>query len=291
MSKRRMVRSPIFEIAPSFCLPPVDVCRGVSPSQAAKSRPARKPSGAGTRAVIAVAAIGPMPGIVISRRATGSAFARWVISASNAWICASNAWKVPINTFRTARALSGTAEAGSSTWAITASACVMPWGKTQPYSDRCPRRALMACVRWRTRRSRARNTTPFACCSSVFTGTKRMLGRFADRLGIRHVVLVPLHVRLDVGRRDQAHGVAQLAELTRPVMRPGAGLHRYDAGGLGGEEFEHLRPHQALAEHHTAGRVCPVRLENPLRNVQSDRVSLPHGRLLKWSVDTTTLAR
>src|SRR6185312_11864055 len=55
MSKRRMVRSPIFEIAPSFCLPPVDFCRGVSPSQAAKSRPARKPSGAGTRAVIAAA--------------------------------------------------------------------------------------------------------------------------------------------------------------------------------------------------------------------------------------------
>src|SRR3954466_10861587 len=52
------------------------------------------------------------------------------------------------------------------------------------------------------------------------------------------------------------------------------------------------RPHQALAEHHTAGRVCPVRLENPLRNVQSDRVNLPHGRLLKWSIDaTTTLAR
>src|SRR3954471_5556958 len=130
MSKRRMVRSPIFEIAPSLCLPPVDVCRGVSPSQAAKSRPARQPSRARTRAVMAVAAIGPMPGIVISRRATGSAFARWVISASNVWICASKAWKVPTNTVRTARALSGTAESGSSTWAITASACVMPWGKT-----------------------------------------------------------------------------------------------------------------------------------------------------------------
>src|SRR4051812_12857615 len=119
----------------------------------------------------------------------------------------------------------------------------------------------------------------------------RALGGFADRLGIRPVVLLPLHVRLDVGRRDQAHGVAQLAELTRPVMRPGAGLHRHRAGRLGGEECEHLRPHQALAEHHTAGRVCPVRLENPLRNIQSDRVSLSHGCLLKWSVDTTTLAR
>src|SRR4030095_509606 len=61
MSKRRMVRSPIFEMAPSLCLPPVDFCSGVSPSQAAKSRPARKPSGAGTRAVIAVAAIGALP--------------------------------------------------------------------------------------------------------------------------------------------------------------------------------------------------------------------------------------
>src|SRR5689334_11233075 len=74
ISNRRMVRSPLFEMAPSLCLPPVDLCSGVSPSQAAKSRPARKPSGAGTRAVIAVAAIGPMPGIVMSRRATGSAF-------------------------------------------------------------------------------------------------------------------------------------------------------------------------------------------------------------------------
>src|SRR3954451_11051000 len=158
----------------------------------------------------------------------------------------------------------------------------------------------MHCVRWRTRRSRARNTTPFACCSSLFTGTKRMLGRWAASqiasasamsFCIRPVVLLPLHVRLDVGRRDQAHGVAQLAELTRPVMRPGAGLHRHRAGRLGGEEFEHLRPHQALAEHHTAGRVCPVRLENPLRNVQSDCVNLSHGRLLKWSIDTTLARR
>src|SRR4051794_23400386 len=39
MSRRRMVRSPIFEMAPSFRLPPVDRCSGVSPSQAAKSRP------------------------------------------------------------------------------------------------------------------------------------------------------------------------------------------------------------------------------------------------------------
>ena len=37
----------------------------------------------------------------------------------------------------------------------------------------------MHCARLRTRRSRARNTTPFACCAWLFTGTKRMLGRWA----------------------------------------------------------------------------------------------------------------
>jgi hypothetical protein len=34
VSSRRKVRSPILVIAPSFCWPPVDRCRGVSPNQA-----------------------------------------------------------------------------------------------------------------------------------------------------------------------------------------------------------------------------------------------------------------
>ena len=37
--------SPRFEIGPSFCLPPVDSCRGTIPIQAAKSRPDRKTFG------------------------------------------------------------------------------------------------------------------------------------------------------------------------------------------------------------------------------------------------------
>ena len=43
INRRRIVRSPRFETAPSFCLPPVDFCNGVSPSQAAKWRPAGNP--------------------------------------------------------------------------------------------------------------------------------------------------------------------------------------------------------------------------------------------------------
>ena len=41
ISRRRRDRSPIFVVAPSLCLPPVECWRGVSPSQAAKSRPLR----------------------------------------------------------------------------------------------------------------------------------------------------------------------------------------------------------------------------------------------------------
>ena len=68
---------------PSFCLPPVDFCSGVSPSQASKSRPAGNPSAAGTNAVIAVEVISPTPGIVINRRAVGSDFERWLSPCSD----------------------------------------------------------------------------------------------------------------------------------------------------------------------------------------------------------------
>ena len=60
ISRRRSVCSPIFEMAPSFCLPPVDICRGVRPSHAAKSRPRLKFSAGGANAAIAVAVTGPM---------------------------------------------------------------------------------------------------------------------------------------------------------------------------------------------------------------------------------------
>ena len=82
---RRSVRSPILVICPSFCLPPVDFCSGVSPSQAEKSRPRRKVCGAGlgdaSRAAAVV--IGPTPGMVISRRAIGSSLTRLAISRSS----------------------------------------------------------------------------------------------------------------------------------------------------------------------------------------------------------------
>src|SRR5579863_4459005 len=43
--------------------------------------------------------------------------------------------------------------------------------------------------------------------------------RFADRLGVGGIVLVSLHIRLHIGRRHQAYGVAERLQLARPMMR------------------------------------------------------------------------
>ena len=53
-------------------LPPVEFCRGTRPSQAARSRAFRNWRASPTAAINAVAPIGPMPGIVMSRRAVSS---------------------------------------------------------------------------------------------------------------------------------------------------------------------------------------------------------------------------
>ncbi len=49
-------------------------------------------------------------------------------------------------------------------------------GTTRPYSPRCPRSALIVWVRCRISGSRTRKTLAAPCVSSLFTGTKRMVG-------------------------------------------------------------------------------------------------------------------
>lgn len=72
ISNRRNDLSPIFVVARSRCLSPVECCRGVSPNQAAKSCPRRKISGGGARVARAVAIGGPISSIVMRRLAVSS---------------------------------------------------------------------------------------------------------------------------------------------------------------------------------------------------------------------------
>lgn len=68
-SSRRISLWPIFDTRPRRSLPPVEFCRGTSPSQAAKSRPDRNCSNGGAKLRMARAVTGPTPGMV-RRRAT-----------------------------------------------------------------------------------------------------------------------------------------------------------------------------------------------------------------------------
>src|SRR5215217_5652556 len=125
-----------------------------------------------------------------------------------------------------------------------------------PNSAKWPLRALMAWVRWRTRKSRVRNTTAAACACSLFTATKRMVGRWAASqiasasVALFFCILLPLDERLDVRRRDQPDRMPEHANLARPIMGAAAGLHRDRAGGLGRQERANLVSPQPLADHH-----------------------------------------
>ncbi|RVJ45880.1 IS110 family transposase [Sinorhizobium medicae] len=77
---------------------------------------------------------------------------------------------------------------------------------------------------------------------------RRPLGGLADRLGVGGIVLLTFHEPLDIGWRNQAGRVAELADLTRPIVRTGAGLHGHQAGRLLSEKRQHLVASQLLAE-------------------------------------------
>jgi len=200
MSNRLRDRSPILVVAPSRCLPPVECCCGTRPSvtpkacfqhDAAKSRALRKVSGGGARTAMAVAINGPMPGTVISRRATSFSLARRAISAFSFPISASRWASARTSTFKVAIASAGMPLSGSSTTAISFDVLAAPCGTIWPNSVRRPRvtpkacfqhDALIACVRCRISNSRTRKTIAAPWVSSLFTGTKRMIGRTHLRL-------------------------------------------------------------------------------------------------------------
>src|SRR4051794_24421484 len=131
----------------------------------------------------------------------------------------------------------------------------------------------MAWVRWRTSKSRVRNTTAAACWFALLRATKRMVGRWAasqDRLRIGHVVLLSLDERLHVRRRDQLHRVAELGDLAAPIMRAATGLHGHRAGRQCGQERQKLAAAQLLAKDHRARAVSPMELKDVFGEIEAD---------------------
>jgi hypothetical protein len=100
------------------------------------------------------------------------------------------------------------------------------------------------------------------------------LRRFANRLGIVRVVLLPLHKRLYIGGRDQPNLMAKLGELTGPVMRSTACLQRYRATRLRCEETKQLSPADPLAKYRSTPLIRSVNVKDVLGDIQTDYDSL-----------------
>src|SRR3954469_24796690 len=88
--------------------------------------------------------------------------------------------------------------------------------------------ALLNCVRLRINRSRTPTSINTACCSAVFTGTKRMVGRLIashSASASAGIVLAALDVRLDQLSRDQLHRMPEGLQQSCPVITRTAGFN------------------------------------------------------------------
>ncbi len=105
--------------------------------------------------------------------------------------------------------------------------------------------------------------------------------RFADCLGISGVVLLPLHIRLHVGRWHQAHGMTERLEFARPMMRGCAGLDADETRRQLLEESNDVTALQLAPDDHIAFRVNAMDLKNRLCDVETNRRDSLHGPVLR----------
>src|SRR5450631_3883149 len=113
----------------------------------------------------------------------------------------------------------------------------------------------------------------------------------ADRCRIGRIVLAALHIGFDIGWRHQPRVVSELLELAGPLVCRCARFHANEARWQIGKELKNLCSTNALADHHRAIRIDAVNLKHRLRNIDTDRANLTHGRLPSmWlRFDATTL--
>jgi len=107
----------------------------------------------------------------------------------------------------------------------------------------------------------------------------RPLRCFADCFGIDRVVFLPLHKWLYIGGRDQPDFMAQLGELTSPVMSAATCLQRYGATRLGCEEVQQLSSADPLAEYRSTPLIRSMNVKHVLGDIQTDYDNFRHGCL------------
>lgn len=104
----------------------------------------------------------------------------------------------------------------------------------------------------------------------------RAQGRFRKGFRVRFVILLALHKRLHVGRRDKPNLVAVPLCHPAPVTRrgAGAGLHRNDARGLLGEKRRQTRPRKTSLVLNYPLRPDGANLEATLRKVDRQHADI-----------------
>src|SRR5712664_1749160 len=240
-SSQRKCRLPCFEILPSLSLPPVECCLGTKPIHAARLRPDENVFQSPPSAISAVATIGPTPGISSSRRLSSLERCQAWMRLSMATVSALIAAYWRARTPRLNRAAAGMRSSCSSAMILSSSAVPLrPFAEMMPSSAICPRIAFDSIVR---------------------------------------IVFAALNVGLYVARRHQPHRVAEPLKSAAPVMCARTCLNADEAGGQRREELQQLRSANAFADHYRAASVHSVNLKNRLRDIETDRANLAHGRL------------
>src|SRR5437762_8717336 len=265
---------------PSFSLPPLEFCLGVSPNHAAKSRPVLNTLGSGTLDAITDAISTPMPGISSSRRLVGFCLCALAISSPTAsidWSRPSRCWARPA----TADLAICGSSASDCASAKSSSTRPMPLATMMPNSARWPRSALTLMVRCLTNISRGLVQHQHGLLIRTLDRHEthaRPRHRLADRRRVDRVILAPLDVGLDVSRRYQHHFVPHRHELAGPIMSGTARLHTDPARLDLLVKLSHLRSLHLTRDRLAAFILQAVNLKIGLAKINRCSDKLLHGR-------------
>jgi hypothetical protein len=115
--------------------------------------------------------------------------------------------------------------------------------------------------------------------SMLFSETRSLARLIAPARRLSQPQLAPIAWQAWAGAGWERQAIAILWAIIR--------VNADEAGRQRREELQQLRSGDALADHHDAINIYAVNLKNRLRDIETDRANLAHGRLpSKWFVST-----
>src|SRR4051794_34288996 len=117
---------------------------------------------------------------------------------------------------------------------------------------------------------------------------RRSTYRLSDRFRINRIVLLTLDERFDVGGWDQSNLMPEVTDGPTPVVRAPTGFHGDNAAQLLDKEAENFLWGKLFAEPDAAVGTGAMRLEGPLRKIETDNANLAHRCPLRsWDAKTS----